>query len=78
MPRGTVVSFDAATGKGVIRSSLDGAQVHVHAPGITTAHEGFRNLYPGDEVEFEVTLRHGKEVASNLRVVKRPTDVPGP
>lgn len=66
MARGRVKWFNEKKGYGFI-SRNDGKDVFVHYSSIK--REGFKSLYEGDEVEFEVSQGPKGPQATNVTVV---------
>lgn len=66
MKTGKVKWFDAKKGYGFITGE-DGMDVFVHQTGIVM--EGFRVLYEGQTVIYEVIIYKGKEKAVNVAIV---------
>ena len=66
MAKGQVKWFNEKKGFGFI-SRDDGNDVFVHFSAIQ--REGFKTLFEGDEVEFEVTKGPKGDQATNVRVV---------
>ncbi len=64
--KGQVKWFNEKKGYGFITKE-DGTDVFVHYSGI--ASEGFKTLYEGDHVEFEITTGPKGPQASNVRKV---------
>ena len=67
MPKGQVKWFNEKKGFGFITKD-DGTDVFVHYSGITG--EGFKTLYEGDKVEFDVTEGPKGPQAANVRKVQ--------
>jgi len=70
--KGKVTKFEKAKGWGFItpdnKDSNNGKDVFVHYSGIEG--EGYRNLTPGDSVEFNIVDgKNGKPEARNVRKV---------
>ena len=68
MLKGRVVWFNAAKGYGFLRTE-DGKEVFTHYTAIIA--DGYKNLYEGDEVEFEVVAGQKGPQADQVRVLKR-------
>ena len=67
MATGTVKWFNATKGFGFIQPDAGGADVFVHISALERA--GFRGLYEGQEVAYEIVAdkRTGKSSADNLK-----------
>ncbi|MFH1017020.1 MAG: cold shock domain-containing protein [Pseudomonadota bacterium] len=65
--KGQVKWFNEKKGYGFITKE-DGTDVFVHYSGITS--EGFKTLYEGDHVEFDVTTGPKGPQAANVRKVE--------
>ena len=67
MATGTVKWFNATKGFGFIQPDAGGADVFVHISAVERA--GFRGLYEGQEVAYEIVAdkRTGKSSAGNLK-----------
>jgi cold shock protein len=66
MPKGQVKWFNEKKGYGFITHE-DGSDVFVHYSGVSG--EGFKTLYEGDKVEFEVADGPKGPQAANVRKV---------
>lgn len=75
--QGQVLSWNAAEGHGMLRSSQRGDELFVHFSSIITA-AGFRALSPGQVVEFQRVMQPGPNgtewVAFSVRVVEGGTE----
>ncbi len=62
--------WDAIRGFGFL-SPIDGTEdVFVHHSGLAFGKPGYRNLTRDALVEFEVSLRDGRTVAANVRLIE--------
>ncbi|MCA9938134.1 MAG: cold-shock protein [Anaerolineales bacterium] len=66
MKTGTVKWFSRLKGYGFIQPDEEGAEVFVHYSAIEG--DGYRNLYEGDKVSFEVIDQGRGPQARNVRV----------
>lgn len=71
MHTGTVVFFSAEKGYGFIRRDEDGIEFFCHFSQLDMP--GYKKLYKGDEVEFEIgtSPQNGKPQAENVRVIRK-------
>jgi len=67
---GVVRCFDGSKGYGYI-DAKDGEDVFVHYSSIVDDESGFKRIYEGDEVEFEITEGKKGPQASNVTVTKK-------
>ena len=66
--RGIVAWFSNGKGFGFIeRPPGEGNDIFVHFSAVVM--DGFKTLSQGDHVEFEVTQKDGRAIATNVRVV---------
>lgn len=65
--QGKVKWFDTFKGFGFIVAN--GKEHFVHHSGVL--QKGPKNLNPGDIVDFELVTKDGKEVATNVSVIKK-------
>ncbi len=68
MPQGTVKWFDSKKGFGFILRD-DQPDLFVHFSAIN--EEGFKTLYQGDKVSYEVVAGDKGEQASNVEVIEK-------
>ena len=66
---GQVVRFFNRKGYGFIKDLNDGKDYFVHNTDIILSNEGYRKLYPGEYVSYNLVERDGKQVCSDVRGV---------
>ena len=66
---GQVVRFFNRKGYGFIKDLNDDKDYFVHNTDIILAGEGYRKLYPGEYVSYNLVERDGKQVCSDVRGV---------
>ena len=71
MEKGTVKWFDSRKGFGFITLADESKDVFVHYSSIVDDESGFKRIYEGDEVEFEITEGKKGPQASNVTVTKK-------
>ena len=70
MVKGTVKWFNSRKGYGFITSE-DDTDVFVHYSAVESNESGFKTLYEGDKVEFEVVDGQKGPQASNVQVTEK-------
>ena len=71
MEKGTVKWFDSRKGYGFISLADGSKDVFVHYSEIQDDESGFKRIYEGDEVEFEISEGNKGPQASNVSVTKK-------
>ena len=66
---GQVVRFFNRKGYGFIKDLNDDKDYFVHNTDIILSNEGYRKLYPGEYVSYNLVERDGKQVCSDVRGV---------
>ena len=66
---GQVVRFFNRKGYGFIKDLNDDKDFFVHNTDIILSNEGYRKLYPGEYVSYNLVERDGKQVCSDVRGV---------
>lgn len=68
MATGKVKWFSGNRGFGFIIPDDGGADVYVHVSAVLDS--GLRDLYPNQQISYEVRKSRGKMVASNIEIVE--------
>jgi len=71
MDKGTVKWFDSRKGFGFITLADGSKDVFVHYSEIQDDESGFKKIFEGDEVEFEISEGKKGPQASNVTVTKK-------
>lgn len=66
---GQVVRFFNRKGYGFIKDLNDDKDYFVHNTDIILSNEGYRKLYPGEYVSYNLVERDGKQVCTDIRGV---------
>ena len=66
---GQVIRFFNRKGYGFIKDLDDDKDYFVHNTDIILSNEGYRKLYPGEYVSYNLVERDGKQVCSDVRGV---------
>ena len=66
---GQVVRFFNRKGYGFIKDLNDNKDYFVHNTDIILSNEGYRKLYPGEYVSYNLVERDGKQVCTDIRGV---------